>query len=60
MRINTELAHVLLEALRAAGYEAGVCGGYARDTFFGIAPKDMDIVVAVGEQPDEEAIPNIN
>lgn len=60
MRINTELAHVLLEALRAAGYQAGVCGGYARDTFFGVEPKDMDIVVCVGNPADEDAISRVN
>ncbi len=56
MRINTDLAAVLLEALRAAGYQAGVCGGYARDTFFGVEPKDMDIVVCVGELADDDAV----
>lgn len=53
MAINTELAEVILDALRAAGYSCGIMGGYARDTFFGIQPKDLDICVAVGDQHDE-------
>lgn len=53
--INNELANVLLAGLRRAGFAAGVMGGYARDTFFGRVPKDIDICVAVGPIRDEDA-----
>lgn len=58
--INYQLAEVILDALRAAGYSCGIVGGYARDKFFGLTPKDMDICVAVGKQDDEEDIASIN
>lgn len=58
--INYQLAEVILDALRAAGYSCGIVGGYARDTFFGLTPKDMDICVAVGKQDDADDIAVIN
>lgn len=58
--INYQLAEVILDSLRAAGFPCGIIGGYARDRFFGLTPKDMDICVAVGSQDDDGAIESIN
>lgn len=59
--INYQLAEVILDSLRAAGFHCGIIGGYARDRFFGLNPKDMDICVAVGPQDgDDGAIESIN
>lgn len=45
--IDMVLAYVVLEILRRKGYTAGIVGGYARDTFFGVTPKDCDICIAI-------------
>lgn len=50
--IDLEMAHIILAGLRRAGYTCGIVGGYARDTFFGVPPKDLDICVAMGTEPD--------
>lgn len=60
MAINYQLAEVILDSLRAAGYHCGIIGGYARDRFFGLTPKDMDICVAVGWKDGDDAVAAIN
>lgn len=50
--IDLDMALVILSGLRRAGYTCGIVGGYARDTFFDIPPKDLDICVAMGTEPD--------
>lgn len=53
-QINLFLANIIMEAFSEAGLSAGIVGGYARDTFFGVAPKDLDICVAVNSVTDDE------
>lgn len=43
--MNLENAKKVLEKLRSYGLKCAIAGGYARDTFFGVEPKDVDIVV---------------
>ncbi len=50
--IDLEMAQSILAGLRAAGLNACIAGGYARDKFFGIEPKDLDIVVCVNHLPE--------
>ncbi len=54
--IDLEMAHIILTGLRRAGYTCGIVGGYARDSFFGIPPKDLDICVAVGSEPAVQGV----
>ena len=44
-RANVQAAFDLVMTLRASGIQAGIAGGFARDIYFGKAPKDIDIVV---------------
>ena len=54
--IDLEMAQIILTGLRRAGYTCGIVGGYARDTFFGVTPKDLDICVAMGTAPDYHSV----
>ncbi|AFO12310.1 hypothetical protein PhiS1_21 [Pseudomonas phage Phi-S1] len=44
-RANVQAAFDLVMTLRASGIQAGIAGGFARDIYFGKAPKDIDVVV---------------
>lgn len=35
----------IIAELRAAGFVAGIAGGYARDLYYGVTPKDVDVVI---------------
>ena len=43
--------HILLNSLRAAGYEAYIVGGCVRDCLMGLKPKDWDITTSA--KPDQ-------
>lgn len=58
--INYQLAEVILDSLRAAGFTCGIMGGYARDLSLGVTPKDMDICVAVGDLMDDSDVERLN
>jgi hypothetical protein len=45
-RATVQGAFDLTEFLQSKGYACTIGGGFARDTFFGVPPKDIDIVVA--------------
>lgn len=51
------LACRVIEKLKHLSYGADVkvCGGYARDLFYGWEPKDIDIFVHLGERQEESA-----
>lgn len=44
-RASLQAAFDLLDYLKARGFEAIIAGGCARDIFFGVKPKDIDIIV---------------
>lgn len=44
-RASLQAAFDLLDFLKARGFEAIIAGGCARDIFFGVKPKDIDIIV---------------
>lgn len=43
--MSLENAKKVLDKLRSYGLKCAIAGGYARDTFFGVEPKDVDIIV---------------
>lgn len=43
--VFTPLVRVILDTLRATGFQCAIVGGYPRDHYFGRTPKDADIVV---------------
>lgn len=43
--MSLDNAKKVLEKLRSYGLKCAIAGGYARDTFFGVEPKDVDIIV---------------
>lgn len=44
-RASLQAAFDLLDLLKAKGFKAIIAGGAARDIFFGVKPKDIDIIV---------------
>lgn len=44
-RASLQAAFDLLDLLKSKGYEAIIAGGCARDIFFGVKPKDIDIIL---------------
>lgn len=51
-RAVLQQAFDILEYLQSRGIRAIIAGGCARDIFFGVVPKDVDIIVAGAEMPD--------
>lgn len=47
-RFQVETALNIAELLRKDGFSVVIAGGFARDVYFGVEPKDIDIVVAKG------------
>ncbi|AWH14609.1 hypothetical protein [Pseudomonas phage 71PfluR64PP] len=47
-RFQVETALNIAELLRQDGFSVVIAGGFARDVYFGVEPKDIDIVVAKG------------
>lgn len=45
-RASLQAAFDILEYLQSRGIQAIIAGGCARDIFFGVKPKDIDIIVA--------------
>lgn len=54
-RYQVETALALADDLRAEGFSVVIAGGFARDVYFGVPPKDIDIVVAAGSIHDDVA-----
>lgn len=54
-RFEVEQALNLAESLRDEGFSVIIAGGFARDVYFGVNPKDIDIVVAAGSIHDDPA-----
>jgi len=54
-RFQVETALNLAEELRDQGFSVVIAGGFARDVYFGVEPKDIDIVVAAGSIHDDVA-----
>lgn len=48
-RATVQGAFDLVEHLQSKGFQCTIGGGFARDTFFGVAPKDIDVVVAAAD-----------
>lgn len=55
-RASLQAAFDLLDLLKSKGIEAIIAGGCARDIFFGVKPKDIDIIVVDTEMDVIEAI----
>ncbi|MDH1340548.1 hypothetical protein [Ectopseudomonas oleovorans] len=55
-RASLQAAFDLLDLLKSKGIEAIIAGGCARDIFFGVKPKDIDIIVVDTEMDVVEAI----
>lgn len=43
----------IAEELSAHGFSVAIAGGFCRDVYFGVTPKDIDIVVASGSIHDD-------
>ena len=43
----------IIAELRAAGFVAGIAGGYARDLYYGATPKDVDVVITHPDSLDD-------
>lgn len=54
-RFQVETALELAEDLRDIGFSVVIAGGFARDVYFGVEPKDIDIVVAAGSIHEDPA-----
>lgn len=54
-RFQVETALTLAENLRDQGFSVIIAGGFARDVYFGVEPKDIDIVVAAGSIHNDTA-----
>lgn len=52
-RYEIENAFELAQRLRDEGFSVIIAGGFARDIYFGVEPKDIDIVVAAGSIHDD-------
>lgn len=52
-RYEIENAFELVQHLRDKGFSVIIAGGFARDIYFGVEPKDIDIVVAAGSVHDD-------
>ena len=55
-RASLQAAFDLLDLLKAKGLEAIIAGGCARDIFFGVKPKDIDIIVVDTQMDVIEAL----
>jgi hypothetical protein len=53
-RASLQAAFDLLDLLKGKGYQAIIAGGCARDIFFGVKPKDIDIIVVDTTMGDVE------
>lgn len=60
-RASLQAAFDLLDFLKSKGFEAIIAGGCARDIFFGVKPKDIDIIVVNTDMAEvEEALREAN
>lgn len=60
-RATLQSAFDILDYLKSRGFEAIIAGGCARDIFFGVKPKDIDIIVVdTGMEEIAEALAEAN
>lgn len=60
-RASLQAAFDLLDFLKSKGFEAIIAGGAARDIFFGVKPKDIDIILVNTDMGEvEEALREAN
>ena len=55
-RASLQAAFDILDYLKSRGLEAIIAGGCARDIFFGVKPKDIDIIVANSSMDELEVL----